>query len=209
MLENLLIGDVLLQRIKISKLVIVEGKYDKIRLSNIIDAQIIPVNGFSVFNDSGLKETLKKLALEKGVLILTDSDTAGYKIRVYLTKILGNAEIINVLAPPISGKEKRKTLPSAQGLLGIEGISDEILYSLLLKYASDSSIRNDITSAHLYELGFSGKENSGQKKRMLTTALGVQPNISNRFLLRILNERFTLSQFYDEFSGVKEDNNDK
>lgn len=205
MLANLLIGDVVLQKIKIDKLVIVEGKYDKIRLSNIINAEIIAVNGFSVFNDNALKETLKNLAREKGALILTDSDIAGYKIRVYLSKILGNVEIINVLAPPIQGKEKRKAYPSAQGFVGIEGTSDEILYNLLSRYSEDKETRDDIKPVHLYELGFVGKENSKKMKKSLTDKLGVQPNISNKFLLRILNDRYTLFEFYDMFSEKKED----
>ena len=186
-----------MDKLKIDRLIIVEGKYDKIRLSNIVDADIISVNGFSVFKDNELKKTIKNLAAEKGVLILTDSDTAGYKIRVYLQKILNGCDIANAFAPEIKGKEKRKQQPSASGFVGIEGTDDNLLKNVLLEYAKDSRTDAQITFSDLYELGYLGTSGASRRKNKLLEFLGVQKNISNTFLLRILNRKMTREEFYD------------
>ncbi len=187
-----------MEKLKIDKLIVVEGKYDKIKLSNVVDANIIDVGGFSLYNNKNLISTLKSLAKQNGVIILTDSDVAGYKIRVHLNKILSGCQIQNVLAPQIQGKESRKTSYSKQGFLGVEGIDDATILSLLSQYSnSDVKKPGDISVSDLYELGFCGKPNSKQKKNTLLKKLGVQQNISNNFLLNLLNQRFTKQQFYD------------
>lgn len=199
-----------MQKLKIDRLIIVEGKYDKIRLSNIVDADIIAVNGFSIFNDKSLRATLKQLADKNGALILTDSDTAGYRIRVFLSQLLSNADVVNVLAPQIMGKEKRKSEPSAQGYVGIEGTNDEILYKLLSEYVADSEIRNDITTTDLYLVGLAGVSGARDKRNDLLKKLGVQQNISNKFLLRLINEKYSKKQFYDMYGlALKEENDDR
>ena len=187
-----------MEKLRIDKLIVVEGKYDKIRLSNIVDANIIDVGGFSLYNNVNLKSTLKSLAKKNGVILLTDSDVAGYKIRVFLNKILSGCEIHNVITPQIEGKETRKTAPSKEGYLGIEGIDDATLLSLLSSYTKTSAKKiGDIAVSDLYELGFCGKPDSKRKKNLLLKKLGVQQNISNNFLLGILNTQFTKQQFYD------------
>ena len=193
-------------KLKIDKLIVVEGKYDKIKLSNIVDANIIDVGGFSLYNNKNLISTLKTLAKQNGVIILTDSDVAGYKIRVYLNKILSGCQIQNVLAPQIQGKESRKTTYSKQGFLGIEGIDDSTILSLLSQYSNSSAKKvGDISVSNLYELGLCGKPESKQKKNLLLKNLGVQQNISNNFLLNLLNQRFTTQQFYDYVEKVLKD----
>lgn len=191
-----------MQKLKINRLIIVEGKYDRIRLLNIVDADVIAVNGFSLYKDKEKKKTLKTLATQKGALILTDSDTAGYKLRVYLSDILSNADVVNVLAPQIKGKEKRKEHPSAQGFLGIEGIDDGVLYDLLSRYVTDLPVRNDITAADLYQLGLSGTDGARERKNKLLDLLGVQHNISNKFMLRLLNEKYTKKQLYEMYGAL-------
>ena len=188
-------------KLKIDKLIIVEGKYDKIRLSNIVDANIIDVGGFSVFKDKKIKNTLKQLAKQHGAIILTDSDTAGYKIRVYLTQILGTDNIINVMPPQIEGKEKRKQQPSAQGFVGIEGTDDKILLELLKNYTTNRHPVGNMTVADLYELGLVGVNGAKDRKNKLLLSLGVQQNISNGFLLKILNDRYTKEEFYKEYAN--------
>ena len=190
-----------MQKLNIDRVIIVEGLYDKIRLSNIVDADIISINGFSVFKDDKLKKTLKKLSAEKGAIILTDSDTAGYKIRVYLSQLLSGCDVVNILAPQIEGKEKRKSAPSAQGYVGIEGTEDEILVKLLSEFVSDRELRADILPSDLYALGFMGCDGSREKKNELLASLGVQKNISNKFLLRILNQKYTKEEFYRSYGG--------
>ncbi len=186
-----------MDKLKIDRLIIVEGRYDKIRLENIVDAPIIVVNGFRIYNDKKLKQTILSLARDRGVLILTDSDTAGYKIRVYLSKILSGCDVINVFAPEIKGKEKRKSSPSKQGLVGVEGTDDEILRSVLSEYTQVNSVKGGITTALLYELGYIGSKGAKEQKNALLEYLGVQKNISNTFLLRILNSHFTVKEFVD------------
>lgn len=186
-----------MEKLKIDKLILVEGRYDKLRLENIVDAPVIAVDGFRIFNNDKTKKTVVSLAKERGVIILTDSDTAGYKIRVYLSKILSGCEVYNVFAPEISGKEKRKSAPSAQGLVGIEGTDDDTLRSLLSDYASAHTERNEITAALLYELGYIGTAGAKEKKNALLRHLGVQRNVSNTFLLRILNSRYSKKEFID------------
>ncbi len=189
----------MLQKLKIDKLIIVEGKYDKIRLSNIVDANIIETGGFSVFKDEKTKITLRNLAKQHGALILTDSDTAGYNIRIYLSKILGTQNITHILAPQIKGKEHRKNAPSAQGYVGIEGTDNKILYDILKEYSTDKAPIGDMNEADLYAVGLMGVSGAKERKNKLLLSLGIQQNISNKFLLNILNERYTKEQFYSFF----------
>lgn len=191
-----------MDKLHIDKLIIVEGKYDKIRLENIVDATVIAVNGFRVFNDLKLRETLRALS-KNGVIILTDSDRAGYKIRVFLSGILSGCEITDVFVPQIQGKERRKQEMSAEGFLGIEGIPDQILRSCLLKFCSDSSRKGCITTSDLFELGYTGCSGARERKNALLKYLGVQTDISNKFFLRILNERFTKSELADLKFDIK------
>ena len=184
-----------MEKIKISKLILVEGKYDKITLENIVDADIIAVDGFAAFKNKQRLETIKRLASQKGAIIFTDSDVAGYKIRVYLEKVLCGKNVVNAFIPQIEGKEKRKENFSKQGYLGVEGMDATTIKNALLPYVSDTINRNDIDVSTLFKLGYTGSFNSKQKKNQLLKSLGIQVDISNKFLLRILNERFTIDEF--------------
>lgn len=188
-----------MQKLKIDKLIIVEGKYDKIRLSNIVDGNIIETDGFSVFNNDKLKKTIKALAHKHGALILTDSDTAGYNIRVYLSKILGEKNVTHILLPQIKGKESRKKTPSAQGYVGVEGTDDKILYNALKEYCVNKTIIGDMETSDLYAVGLMGCDDAKRRKNVFLKSLGVQQNISNKFLLNLINERYTREQFYSIF----------
>ena len=119
--------------IKLKMPVIVEGKYDKITLNNVIDTLIIPTNGFSIFKDREKCELIRTFAKTKGVIVLTDSDSAGNMIRAHIKNICSGGKIYNVYIPQLKGKEKRKTSPSKEGFLGVEGISKEILCEAFLK----------------------------------------------------------------------------
>ena len=119
--------------IHIEQAVIVEGKYDKIKLESIIDAVIIQTNGFAVFKDNEKMSLIKHFAHTNGIIILTDSDTAGFKIRNYLKGTIENDKITNVYIPDIFGKEKRKIKPSKEGKLGVEGIDKDIIVNAFIK----------------------------------------------------------------------------
>ena len=117
--------------IKLKQTIIVEGKYDKIRLANIIDATIITTEGFRIFKDKEKRELIRILWDKNGLIVMTDSDKAGQLIRNHIKNIVPKAEVINVYLPQIKGKEKRKTSPSAEGVLGVEGTDDGIIISAL------------------------------------------------------------------------------
>ena len=172
--------------IKIDEAVIVEGKYDKIKLSSVIDAVIIVTNGFSIFNDSEKLELIRYYAEKTGIIILTDSDSAGRKIRGYIKGAVGSGRVTNVYIPDIFGKEKRKTKPSAEGKLGVEGVDVKTILAAFEKAgvtASQNEKRSDITKYTLYELGLSGGKNSSELRERLQVSLGLPRLLSSSALV--------------------------
>ena len=148
---------------KIKETIVVEGIYDKIKLSRFIDAVIIVTNGFCVFSDDRILESIKKMADETGIVILTDSDSAGFKIRNYIKQSLPKEKVKHAYVPDVYGKEKRKREPGKEGLLGVEGIKDDIILDSLKKAGctidgSATAVKEgrEITKADLYKAGLSG-----------------------------------------------------
>lgn len=188
--------------IKIKQAVIVEGKYDKIRLSNIIDTVIVPVHGFSVYRDRETAELIKTLARTRGIVILTDSDSAGFQIRNKIKEIARGGSVINVYVPDIKGKERRKREPSKQGLLGVEGISDDVILEAFNKAGvtaeKSEEPKDPITKADLADLGLIGGENSSQKRAELQKKLGLPERLSANMLLEMLNIMYTRERFLEE-----------
>ena len=111
-----------MEKLKIDRPIIVEGRYDKITLSAVLDAHVIPTNGFSIFNDQEKLALIRRLAAERGVIVLTDADGAGKLIRAHMSSALPKDRVIHLYTPAIEGKEKRKASPSKEGLLGVEGM---------------------------------------------------------------------------------------
>lgn len=185
--------------IKIKQAVIVEGKYDKIRLSNIVDAVIVPVHGFSIYRDRETAELIKSLAKTVGIVILTDSDSAGFQIRNKIKELARGGEVINVYIPDIKGKEKRKREPSKQGLLGVEGIDDNIIFEAFEKAGvtaqKSNAFKNPITKADLMDAGLIGGENSSERRAALKRRLGLPERLSANMLLEILNVMYTREEF--------------
>lgn len=176
-----------MEKIRIDKTVIVEGKYDKIKLESIIDANIITTSGFSIFNNEEKIALLRRIAQKSGIIILTDSDGAGFVLRNKLRGMLPKGEnIIHLYIPAQEGKEKRKREPSKAGLLGVEGIDADVLRNIFEKYKSmDNTAKkgNSITKAYLYELGLSGKAESSRRRNASAKALGLPEGMSaNAFL---------------------------
>lgn len=184
--------------IKLDKAVIVEGKYDKIRLSNIIDATIITTEGFRIFKDKEKRELIRVLAQKRGIIIMTDSDRAGQMIRKHIENIVKGADIQNVYLPVIKDKEKRKIKPSAEGSLGVEGTDDEIILDSLKKVGIIGEKRvidePKITKTDLYNLGLTGGQESKMKREKLLLKLGFPTFLSANTLLEILNSLYTLSE---------------
>lgn len=184
--------------IKVKQAVIVEGKYDKIRLSNILDAFIVETNGFQIYKDKQRRDFIKKLADERGIIILTDSDHSGFQIRNYIASGIPREKIRHLYIPDIYGKEKRKTEPSKEGKLGVEGIDDKILSEIFLKAEIEFSAeenRKRITNYDLFAYGISGGENAKEKRKKLLKKLNLPEFLSTNSLLSYLNSSVTMEEF--------------
>lgn len=188
--------------IRIRQAVIVEGKYDKIRLSNIVDAVIIPTNGFTIYKDKETAELIRTFAKTTGIVILTDSDSAGFQIRSRIREIARGGEVINVYIPDIAGKERRKREASKEGLLGVEGIDDKLLLEAFAKagvLCEDDSDRQPktapITKADLLDMGLVGSDGAAARREELQSKLGLPKRLSANMLLEILNVMYTREEF--------------
>ncbi len=177
--------------IKIKQAVIVEGKYDKIKLSGIIDAPIIQTDGFGIFKDKELQKLIRMLAEKRGLLVMTDSDSAGFKIRSFIGSTVDKKYIKNAYIPDIFGKEKRKTEPSKEGKLGVEGVSKEIIMQALSNAGvlCEDTVEPDraITKLDLYEAGFIGAEDSSLKRAAMLRYYGLPSRLSANSLVEVLN----------------------
>lgn len=194
--------------IKLKQAVVVEGKYDKIKLSSIIDAPIIVTNGFSIFKDKEKLNYIKEVAKKRGIVIMTDSDKAGFMIRNRILKAVGKEnEVINVYIPDVFGKEKRKKNMSAEGKLGVEGIDSKVLIETLEKFgvtasqSKECSKAKEITKTDLFNFGLSGGENSEMKRKVLLKKLNLPQNMTANSMLGALNIFLT----YNEFKNICED----
>ncbi len=198
--------------IKLSQAIIVEGKYDKIRLSGFIDAVIVETDGFRIFSDRENKAFIKRLAVTKGIIIMTDSDAAGFRIRDYIVNICGGNNVVNAYIPDVYGREKRKNVPSKEGKIGVEGLSEDIINESLHKAGvvltddnvatSEIDINGDsgetirkVTVTDLYEDGFTGRENSKERRYDLLTYLGLPKRLSNSQMIKVINTFMTYSDY--------------
>lgn len=184
--------------IHISQAIIVEGKYDKIKLASILDAVILVTNGFQIFRDKEKMALIRYYARTTGVIILTDSDSAGFQIRGYLKGAIHDGTVYQVYIPDIYGKERRKEKPSAEGKLGVEGIDKARLLAAFEKagiLASEAPEQKElITRYDLYMLGLSGGAESKARRKVLQKSLGLPDLLSASSLLEVLNTMMTKSQ---------------
>ncbi len=183
--------------IKLKTPVIVEGKYDKIRLSNIIDAPIFTTDGFHIFKDKEKLAFLSAVARKTGVIILTDSDSAGLMIRNHLRKVIGDEYIHNVYLPEIVGKERRKPHPSAEGFLGVEGTDDAIIIKAIERFTAPQCDGKKVTKADLFAWGLSG-DGSVKKRNALKSRLGLPQALSTSALLDAVNLLYS----YEEIEKI-------
>ncbi len=184
--------------LKINEAIIVEGNYDKARLANIVDATIIVTDGFMIFKDTKKAEMIKKLADTCGVIIFTDSDAAGFKIRNYLKNILSGKKVKHAYIPDIKGKERRKNHHSKEGFLGVEGVSDDIIITALNNAgysAGNEDKKRLITKTDLYSDGLCGGDDSAQRREKLKKNLNLPKHLSANSLLDVLNRLYS----YDEY----------
>ena len=185
--------------IKIEQAVIVEGKHDKIKLENIISANIIATDGFRIYNNKENQALIRTLAAKTGVIILTDSDSAGRRIRNFVKCCAGGGEIINIYAPKVFGKEKRKGAPSKENILGVEGMDKEIILGLFMKLAAGTHGQSGrkITKADFYEDGLAGVAGSAGKRSYLCGRLGLPPMSANALV-----ETANILVGFDEYKKI-------
>ncbi|MBO5870777.1 MAG: DUF4093 domain-containing protein [Clostridia bacterium] len=194
------------ERIKLKYPVIVEGKYDKAKVSLAVSTPIISLDGFSVFNNIEKQQLLKRLSRGDGIILLTDSDRAGNFIRAKLKGIL-KGNIYNVYAPAILGKERRKKQPSADGLLGVEGIELATIKELLMPFSVfDIPVGANISKTRFYTDGFSGGDNSSNRRKELCKILSLPETLTSKALLEAINLLVTEEEYT---SAVKRINNEQ
>lgn len=186
--------------------VVVEGRYDKAKVSLVVSSPIIALDGFSVFNNVEKQQLLKKLSRENGIILLTDSDRAGNFIRSKLKGII-KGSIFNVYAPSVLGKERRKKTPSADGLLGVEGIDKNAIRELLAPFQGDCVGRGaNISKIRFFEDGFSGSENSSARRKLLAKHLALPETLTSKALLEAINLIVTEEEYN---SALKKVNNEQ
>ena len=189
--------------LQIRQAIIVEGKYDKIKLASLVKAVIIQTNGFGIYKNKELLELIRYYAKTTGILILTDSDRAGFQIRNYIRGAVPEGEIKNIYIPDVFGKEKRKIKPSAEGKLGVEGINADILREAFRKagvLTEEKPVSEPITKTDLYFAGLSGQPESASKRRAFQKSLGLPENLSASALLEVLNCMMTRQEFLNSIA---------
>lgn len=175
--------------IRLTQAVIVEGKYDQIRLSALFDTLILPVNGFRIYHDRETLALIRRLAVERGIVILTDSDAAGFKLRSFLRSAVREGTVYNAYIPDRYGKERRKAVPSAEGKLGVEGMPDEELLEAVRRSGAMENTpapEQTVTRTELYLLGLSGHPDSAKRRRALLQKLGLPQRLSAAQLAKLV-----------------------
>ncbi len=188
------------KRLKIPYPVIVEGRYDKLRLESVIEAHIIPTDGFGIFKKEEQVSMLRALAKKTPLIVLTDSDGAGKLIRSHLTSVLPPESIFQLYVPRIPGKERRKREASAEGVLGVEGMERELLYKIFEPYSDEYSGINDVvlnplSKRDLYVDGLTGGVGSREKRDALCKRIGLPTGMTPNALLAALRLLFTYEEY--------------
>ena len=194
-----------MDKLKLRQAIVVEGKYDQNTLRQIVDTAIFTTNGFADMKDPALLRLLQQAAQTTGLVILTDSDGAGFLIRNTLKSALPETGVLHAYIPDLPGKEKRKAAPGKEGLLGVEGMTPEILLKALrnagAEFAAGSTpppAREPITKQDLFALGLSGGPESAKKRAALLKALSLPAHMSANALLQALNVLFSREEFFTQ-----------
>ena len=189
-------------RLHTGRVLVVEGKYDAARLAGITDAMILPTGGFAIFSDKKRQRLLKELAVKNGLILLTDSDRAGFQIRTYVTNLVGAQHVVQAYVPAMPGKERRKAAPGKEGLLGVEGVPDEVILRALREAlgpeldpgAGAAPRGRAVTYGDLYDWGLSGTAGAAQRKYRLLADLGLPPRLSKKEMLEVFNRLYSFEE---------------
>ena len=187
--------------LKIREVILVEGRYDKKALSQVVDAVILETGGFAVFHDRQKQKLLRTLAETRGLIVMTDSDGAGFVIRNFIKGCVPPALVKHAYIPDVFGKERRKAAPSKEGKLGVEGMRPEILLEALRRAGAtvegeESAASGTISKADLYKKGLSGREDSAARRKALMARLELPERMSATALLDVLNALMSREEFY-------------
>ena len=187
--------------LRIREVIVVEGRYDKNALSQVVDAVIVETAGFGVYNDAAKRRLLRTLAEARGLIVLTDPDAAGFQIRNFIKGCVDPKLVKHAYIPDLYGKERRKRAPSKEGKLGVEGMAPQVLLDALLRAGATVEDREApapaaITKADLYERELSGREGSGEKRRALLKRMELPERLSADGLLDVLNAVMSREDFY-------------
>lgn len=190
-----------MEKLRIKETIVVEGRYDAIKLADIVDAPILTTGGFAVFKDKEKQLLLRHLGQAHGIILLTDADNAGFQIRKFITDIVGEKYVRHAYIPAVIGKERRKTHASKERTLGVEGIPSHIIRKALMQAGATSRPQREgreITYTDLFEWGLSGGQGSADARRNLLQRIGLPPRLSKKALCQVLNTMYT----YEEFCTV-------
>ena len=197
--------------VKIRQAIVVEGRYDKNTLSQIVDAPIFQTNGFGILKDKGQLDLLRRVAKTRGLIVFTDSDGAGFVIRNFLKSAIPSEYLLHAYIPDIAGKEKRKAAPGKEGKLGVEGMMPEVIVQCLRRAGAeicgeDAQVsQRRITKQDLVELGLSGGADSSFKRKVLMKKIDFPEHMSANALLEALDLLYdleTLKQMVSELTSV-------
>ena len=190
---------------RIKEVIVVEGRYDKNALSQVVDAVIIETHGFGVFNDKERLALLRRLAAEKGLILLTDSDGAGFVIRNFLKGAIPREQLKQAYIPDVYGKERRKAAPGKEGKLGVEGMPPAVLLEALeragaaFETGAAAGPADPLTKADFYALGLSGGRDSGARRAALLKRLGLPERMTANAMLEAVNLLYRREDFLGEF----------
>lgn len=188
--------------LRVKEVVVVEGRYDKNTLLQVVDAVVLETSGFGIFNDAQKQKLLRSMAEARGLVVLTDPDGAGFVIRNFIKSCVPPEQLKQAYVPDIYGKEKRKAKPSREGKLGVEGMRAETLLEALrragacLEDVQRGENAQKITKADLYRLGLSGRENSAKKRAELIREMDLPEHLSADALLDVLNATMSRDEFF-------------